>query len=91
MEGSREEIRAEYAILQTQYEAFDSRALTIKSWSGPLINCHMGPWQNSDALIIAAIPVALSWLKAKNRSHPAVGAGQNPSNDAAPRRLGLFQ
>jgi hypothetical protein len=65
MEGSREELRAEYAILQTHYEAFDGRALTIKSWSGPLIAAVIGiGWsQNSNALIIIAIISALTlWV-----------------------------
>jgi hypothetical protein len=65
MEGLREELRAEYAILQTQYEAFDGRALLIKSWSAPLIGAVVGlGWkENSYALIVAAIVAAMSlWL-----------------------------
>jgi hypothetical protein len=65
MEGSREELKAEYTILQTQYDAFDARALTIKSLSGPLIAAVIGIGlkEKSSALIIAAIIAALSlWL-----------------------------
>jgi hypothetical protein len=65
MEGLREELRAEYAILQTHYEAFDGRALMIKSWSAPLIGAVVGLGfeKKSDALIVAAIVAAMSlWL-----------------------------
>jgi hypothetical protein len=57
----REELKSEYTILQGQYEAFDGRALTIKSWSAPLIAGGVGlGLKESTALIIAAIIAALS-------------------------------
>src|SRR5215204_2144797 len=38
MSGNRrEELKAEYTILQSHYEEFDARALMIKSWSAPLL------------------------------------------------------
>jgi len=40
----RDELKAEYTILQTQYEAFDARALMIKSWSAPLL---AGAWASA--------------------------------------------
>ena len=42
MEASRDELKAEYTILQTHYEAFDARALQIKALSGPLIAALAG-------------------------------------------------
>jgi hypothetical protein len=64
-EGLRAELKAEYTILQGQYEAFDARALTIKSWSAPLIagGVGVGLKEHSDALIIATIIAAhCLWL-----------------------------
>jgi len=64
-ENLRDELKSEYAILQGQYEAFDARALTIKSWSAPLIagGVGLGFKENSIAVIIAAIFAALClWL-----------------------------
>jgi hypothetical protein len=64
-ENLREELKAEYTILQGQYEAFDARALTIKSWSAPLIagGVGLGFKENSIALIVAAIFAALClWI-----------------------------
>jgi hypothetical protein len=64
-ESIREELKAEYTILQNQYDAFDARALTIKSWTAPLIagGVGIGLKENSGALIIAAILAALClWL-----------------------------
>jgi hypothetical protein len=56
----REELRAEYTILQGQYEAFDARALTIKSWSAPLLagGVGLGLKDNSISLIVAAVLAA---------------------------------
>jgi hypothetical protein len=65
MEASRDDLKAEYTILQAQYEAFDARALTIKSLSGPLIAAIVGTGlsQSSRALIVAAIVSALAlWI-----------------------------
>src|SRR5258708_6353175 len=64
VDGLREELKAEYTILQGQYEAFDARALTIKSWSAPLIAGGVGVGlKESAALIVAAIIAALClWL-----------------------------
>lgn len=38
----REELRYEYTILQTNYEAMDGRVLTIKSWITPLLSAGLG-------------------------------------------------
>jgi hypothetical protein len=65
MEASREELKAEYTILQTHYEAFDARALSIKSLSGPLIAAIIGVGlsQGSRAIVVAAIISALAlWV-----------------------------
>jgi len=62
MSGSlRDELRAEYTILQTQYEAFDGRALMIKSWSAPLLAGGVGLGVNnrSVAIIVALIVAAI--------------------------------
>jgi len=61
----RNELQAEYTMLQSQYEAFDARALTIKSWSAPLLGGTIGVGlkENSIALVSAAVVVALClWL-----------------------------
>jgi hypothetical protein len=57
----RDELRAEYGILQTQYEAFDSRALLIKSWSAPLLagGVGLGVKDQSIAIIVALVVAAL--------------------------------
>jgi hypothetical protein len=56
-----DELKEEYKLLQAQYEAFDARALTIKSWSGPLLagSVGIGLWNSSTAVIFAAILAAL--------------------------------
>jgi hypothetical protein len=55
----RDELQAEYTILQTQYEAFDGRALMIKSWSAPLLAGGVGLGVNNRFVaIIAALMVA---------------------------------
>lgn len=38
----RDQLAAEYTMLQNQYETFDTRALTIKSWSAPLLAGGLG-------------------------------------------------
>jgi hypothetical protein len=61
----RDELKAEYTILQGQYEAFDARALTIKSWSAPLLAAGVGAGfhEHSVALIFATIIAAVSlWV-----------------------------
>jgi hypothetical protein len=57
----RDELKAEYTILQTQYEAFDARALTIKAWSAPLLTggVGFGVKEQSIVLILALIVAAL--------------------------------
>jgi hypothetical protein len=57
----RDELKAEYTILQTQYEAFDGRALMIKSWSAPLLAGGVGLGVNnrSVAIIVALIVAAI--------------------------------
>src|SRR5262245_61681990 len=61
----RDELRTEYGILQTQYEAFDSRALLIKSWSAPLLagGVGLGVKEQSIAIIVALVVAALClWI-----------------------------
>ena len=61
MTGSRrDDLKAEYALLQNQYEAFDARALTIKSWATPLLAGGVGVGYKEDSiiLILAAILAA---------------------------------
>jgi hypothetical protein len=61
----REELKAEYKILQKEYEAFDDRALKIKSWSAPLLAAGIGLGDKLDsfALIIAFIVAAVClWI-----------------------------
>jgi hypothetical protein len=65
MEATRDELKNEYTILQSQYEGFDARALQIKALSGPLIRALVGFGlnANSRALILAAIFTALTlWV-----------------------------
>lgn len=61
-------LRAEYALLQSQYEAFDQRALTIKSWSAPLLAGGLGLGLKDDSLGLviatALASVCLWWLEA---------------------------
>lgn len=59
--GLRDELKAEYSILQTQYEAFDGRALMIKSWSAPLLagGVGLGVKDKSIAVIVALIVAAI--------------------------------
>ncbi|MGP0093435.1 MAG: hypothetical protein ACLPKB_26365 [Xanthobacteraceae bacterium] len=64
-DGLRDELKAEYIILQTQYEAFDGRALMIKSWSAPLLagGVGLGVNKQSVAIIVALIVAAISlWV-----------------------------
>ncbi|WP_321380260.1 hypothetical protein [Rhizobium sp.] len=42
MADLEDQLRAEYIMLQTHYEAFDARALTIKSWAAPLLAGGLG-------------------------------------------------
>jgi hypothetical protein len=60
-----ENLRSEYLMLQSQYEAFDARALTIKSWAAPLLlgGVALGVAENSLAVEMATIVAALSlWV-----------------------------
>jgi hypothetical protein len=59
----RDELKAEYTILQTQYEAFDARALLIKSWSAPLLAAGVGLGANNHSVaIIFALIIAAGCL-----------------------------
>jgi hypothetical protein len=61
----REELKAEYTILQTEYEAFDERTLKIKSWSAPLLaaGIGLGAKEDSFTIIFAFIIAAVSlWI-----------------------------
>lgn len=58
--GLRDELRAEYTILQTHYEAYDARALLIKSWSAPLLAAGVGLGaERSDALFLLSLLAAV--------------------------------
>lgn len=62
MADLREELKAEYALLQTHYEAYDARALLIKSWSAPLLAAGVGVGASLDGcapLVIATLVAAL--------------------------------
>lgn len=60
-ENLHDDLRVEYQILQGHYEQFDARALTIKSWSAPLLagGIGLGFSKDSMATILAAIFTAL--------------------------------
>ena len=61
----REELKVEYTTLQSQYEAFDGRALLIKSWSAPLLagGVGLGAEKHSVALIVTLIGASLClWI-----------------------------
>ncbi len=61
----RDELKAEYTLLQGQYEGFDARALTIKSWAATLLTAGVaaGVSQKSITIICATILAALClWL-----------------------------
>ncbi len=61
----RDQLAAEYTMLQNQYETFDTRALTIKSWSAPLLAGGLGIAlkDNLLGLALATALVALcSWI-----------------------------
>lgn len=65
MEALRDELKAEYTILQAHYDAFDGRAIQIKALSGPLIGAIIGAGltTNSRALVLAAILTSLTlWV-----------------------------
>jgi hypothetical protein len=38
----RDDLRAEYAILQTNYEAIDGRVISMKGWLVPLLSAGLG-------------------------------------------------
>ncbi|MCW2338155.1 hypothetical protein M2337_002388 [Sphingobium sp. B2D3A] len=60
-----EDLKAEYVLIQGQYEAFDQRALGMKALATPLLGAGLafGVKEHSDALLYATILVAASlWL-----------------------------
>ncbi|WP_153529324.1 hypothetical protein [Sinorhizobium meliloti] len=61
-------LRAEYALLQGHYEAFDARALTIKSWAVPLLSAGLGVGIRDSSLGLlfatALASMCLWWLEA---------------------------
>jgi len=62
---SDENLRAEYLLIQTQYEAFDQRALSVKGLATPLLGAGVavGLKEGSCAILGATVLVALSlWL-----------------------------
>ena len=63
--ASSDDLRAEYLLLQTLYEDYDKRALSLKAIAGPLLGAGVaaGLKETSDAILVATIAVALSlWL-----------------------------
>ncbi len=62
---SDENLRAEYLLIQNQYEAFDQRALSLKALAAPLLGAGIavGIKDGSAAILGATVLVALSlWL-----------------------------
>lgn len=62
---SDENLRAEYLLIQNQYEAFDQRALSFKALSTPLLGAGLavGFKESSLAILLATVIVAASlWL-----------------------------
>lgn len=62
---SNENLRAEYLLVQNQYEAFDQRALSLKALATPLLGAGIavGLKEESCAILSAATLVAISlWL-----------------------------
>jgi hypothetical protein len=57
-----DQLKEEYLQLQAQYEEFDNRALTIKSWGTALLagGVAFGSKENSIVVLIVAITAALS-------------------------------
>jgi len=63
--ASSDDLRAEYLLLQTLYEDYDKRALSLKAIAGPLLGAGVaaGLKDASAAILVATIAVALSlWL-----------------------------
>ncbi len=62
-----EQLKAEYSILQSHYETFDGRALTIKSLATPLLagGLAVGLKESQPVLVVAVSLTALSlwWLE----------------------------
>lgn len=62
---SDENLRAEYVLIQNQYEAFDQRALSFKALATPLLGAGLaiGLKERSCAILLATVIVAVSlWL-----------------------------
>lgn len=62
---SNENLRAEYILVQGQYEAFDQRALTLKGLATPLLGAGLavGFKEGSSGILLATVVVAASlWL-----------------------------
>ncbi len=57
---TRDELREEWLLLQKQYEDFDQRALTLKSYATPLLGVGFvaGVEKASSGIIVATIAVA---------------------------------
>ena len=53
-------LRAEYLALQAQYEGFDARVLTIKSWGTLLISGAIGVGLNEHSLAIFLVAIVAS-------------------------------
>ncbi|WP_275785040.1 hypothetical protein [Pararhizobium gei] len=62
MSNIRDELKSEYLLLQAHLESFDGKALTIKSWSAPLLATAigLGAERQSVPLISIVIVAALS-------------------------------
>lgn len=62
---NRDDLKAEYLLIQSQYEAFDQRALSMKALATPLLGAGIafGVKEHSSALLYSTILVAASlWL-----------------------------
>lgn len=60
-----DDLKAEYVLIQAQYEAFDQRALSMKALAIPLLGAGIafGAKEHNDAMLLATILVAAAlWL-----------------------------
>ncbi|QAY78777.1 hypothetical protein [Sphingosinicella sp. BN140058] len=62
---SNDDLRAEYLLIQSQYEAYDQRALTLKGLATPLLGAGLaiGVKESSSLILLGTLFVAASlWL-----------------------------
>ncbi len=61
----RDELKAEYTLLQSHLESFDAKALTIKSWATPLLAGGVGfgvKEESLDFIAMVAVAAFSLWL-----------------------------